>query len=156
MLVQFGRTCGEGVKRAPFIIVPARSEGGRVHSHVDPPRVRRWVGEGSFNLVFNQATILPRNQKEGLLNHPPIRADAASLPLRTLEREGAVVEEKRRAMLFLGRFAPSIIILPFFRFPRISPRRAGRTSCLFNFFLPLLSMLSLERKNASSFSQDKR
>lgn len=87
---------GEGVKRAPFIIVLARSEEGG-HSHVDPPRVRRWVREGSFNLVFNQATTLPR--EEGLLNHPPIRADAASLPPCTLEREGAV---NVATMLFLG------------------------------------------------------
>lgn len=148
---------------------------GSVHSHVDPPR--GWAGFARVRSTwFSTRPLFCQTRNEGLLNHSPIQADTRLHPLflslflpcsaHARKRRGKVVNAnarregggRRRTALFLD-FIQGYILLPFAAKDSARTSRVhfvGRgTSCLFNFFPPLLFLFPRffpERKNVTFLS----
>lgn len=134
------------------------------------------VREGSFNLVFNQATLLPGAERGVAKSFPYPGRHTLTSPLslslslpcsaHARKRRGKVVNAnarregggRRRTALFLD-FIQGYILLPFAAKDSARTSRVhfvGRgTSCLFNFFPPLLFLFPRffpERKNVTFLS----
>lgn len=110
------------------------------------------VREGSFNLVFNQATLLPDAERGVAKSFPYPARHRLTLPLLSLslpssaharKRRGKVVNARhggrRRTALFLDFIQGEYILLPFApkdSAPTSRVHLVGGTSCLSNFFPP--------------------
>lgn len=108
------------------------------------------VREGSFNLVFNQATLLPDAERGVAKSFPYPARHRLTLPLLSLpssaharKRRGKVVNARhggrRRTALFLDFIQGEYILLPFAPKDSAPTSRVylvGGTSCLSNFFPP--------------------